>query len=410
MGIFRLVHGSYVLRFNYLQDRLRRIGVVIIVKPRLDIIIKGAETSGSTEAHLVVNPLPLNLSTVSHPLAKGSGVRAGHLKNLGVLCRLGRVAADTPAAADGLVLVAEDVAVQELGALRVGRVLEDGARLGPGDELALDRVGDVQGRGGVEDARRGEAGGPLRVVLGEDCARCACSAHPAGVLGDKLVQPGAAVLLFTVVRGTVSICGHLGSGCDDRLFYLHQGKGEEDGVVVVGICQDELVLELWAEPVLPLDRGLDTRKLGRVPHTSPGNDEHAIVRGGIVGLELGLDLIEAERGVFQECILGCPAREVVQSLDDDAVDVDIVGGNLLVHTCVVVLGEVDGDVEGHAGETLLEVCLQRVLRIALITAVPECDHAALGESSLVDLVERAVLGLGCDVDKRLATQQSEGKQ
>lgn len=154
---------------------------------------------GSTETHLVVNLPPLDLSTVSYPLAKSSGIGAWHLKNLRVLGRLGGVGADTPAAADGLVLVAEEVAVKELGALRVGRVLEDGSRLWPGDELALDGVGDVQGRGRVEDARRGEAGGPLRVVLRENGARRAGSAHPAWVLGDELVQPGAAILLLTIV-------------------------------------------------------------------------------------------------------------------------------------------------------------------------------------------------------------------
>lgn len=107
---------------------------------------------GGAETHLIVNPLPLNLIAVSHPLAKGSGVRPGHLKDLRVLGRLRRVAADPPAAAECLVLVAEDVAVQELSALRVRRVLEDGACLGPGDELALDGVRDVEGSGRVEDA------------------------------------------------------------------------------------------------------------------------------------------------------------------------------------------------------------------------------------------------------------------
>lgn len=78
---------------------------------RLDVIVKGAQTLGSTEAHLVVDPLPLDLIAVSHPLAKGSGIGTGHLKNLRVVNRLRRVAADPPAAADSLVLVAKDIAV-----------------------------------------------------------------------------------------------------------------------------------------------------------------------------------------------------------------------------------------------------------------------------------------------------------
>jgi hypothetical protein len=60
-------------------------------------------------------------------------------------------------------------------------------------------VGHVQGGGRVEDARRGEAGGPLRAVLREHGAWRAGSAHPAWVLRDELVQPGAAILLFTIV-------------------------------------------------------------------------------------------------------------------------------------------------------------------------------------------------------------------
>lgn len=292
----------------------------------------------------------------------------------------------------------------------MGRVLEDGARLGPGDELALDGVRDVQGRRRVEDAGGCECGGPLRVVLREDGAWRSGSAHPAGVLGDELVQPGAAILLFTVAQGTFSICACLALGAYTYGRYLHQSKGEEDGVIVIGIRQDELVLELRTEPVLPLDRSLDTRKLGRVPQTSPGNDEHAIVRGGIVGLERGLDLVETERGIFQECVFRSPAGEIVESLDDNTVDVDIVGSDLLVHTRVVVLGEVDSDVEGHAGEPLLEVGLQCILRVAFITTVPECDDAALGESGLVDLVERAVLGLACGLDQGLAAQERESEE
>lgn len=179
---------------------------------RLDVIVKGAQTLGSTETHLIVDPLPLNLIAVSHPLAKGSGVGARHLKNLRVVSRLRRVAADSPAATNSLVLIAEDVAVQQLGSLWVRCVLQNGTRLGPGDELALDGVGDVQGRGWVEDARRGEAGGPLSIILREDGAWRAGAANPARVLGDELVQPFAAILLFTIVSSTISLCTCLGSG------------------------------------------------------------------------------------------------------------------------------------------------------------------------------------------------------
>lgn len=79
---------------------------------RLDVIVEGAQALGSAKSHLVIDLLPLNLSTVSHPLAKSSWVCSRHLKNLWVLGRLGRVGADTPAAADSLVFVAEEIAVQ----------------------------------------------------------------------------------------------------------------------------------------------------------------------------------------------------------------------------------------------------------------------------------------------------------
>lgn len=190
---------------------------------------------------------------------------------------------------------------------------------------------------------------------------------------------------------------------------LHEVESEEDGIVVVGVGQDELVLELRAKPVVPLDGGLATRKLLAVPGVEPGDDEHAVVGRGAVGLELGQDRVMAKGRVVEEGILGTPAGVVVQGLEDDAVDEDVVGGDLVVEVAVVVLGEVDSDVEGHAGELGLKGSLQAVLLGELVTSVPEGDDTALGESGLVDLVEGTGLDLGGGVDQSLGTQEGESE-
>lgn len=60
----------------------------------------------------------------------------------------------------------------------------------------------------------------------------------------------------------------------------------------------------------------------------------------------------------------------------------------------MVLGQVDGDIEGHARESLLECLLQITPLVLLITSMPKCDGATLLESDLVDLVHAASLILG----------------
>ena len=68
--------------------------------------------------------------------------------------------------------------------------------------------------------------------------------------------------------------------------YSHEVKAEQDGVVIVGIRENNLVLELGAHPVLPLNR-FKVRKLIRPPLADPGNDGHAVVRSITLVLELG---------------------------------------------------------------------------------------------------------------------------
>lgn len=71
--------------------------------------------------------------------------------------------------------------MQELSTLGVGGVLENSASLGPRDELTLDGVGDVDGRGRSQATGGGEGGSPLSAVLAEDGAGGLSTADPAGV-------------------------------------------------------------------------------------------------------------------------------------------------------------------------------------------------------------------------------------
>lgn len=162
----------------------------------LDTIDKRTKAYRNTETHLIVDPLPLNLGAVHHPLAKRRGVGARHIQNLGIPSRLGGIAADAPAPTDSLVFIAEHVAVQELGALGVGCPLEDRSGLGPGDELALNGEGHIHGT----ERDRGEGGCQLRPIPSQECEWCSGPAYPSWVLGDELVQPSAAILLFTFFK------------------------------------------------------------------------------------------------------------------------------------------------------------------------------------------------------------------
>lgn len=165
------------------------------------VINEGAEALGSANAVLEPEAKSLDSRAVRHPLAKGSGVSAGSLEDGSVVVGKLDIAADRPSTAGLLVLGAEHVAVQELGALGVRSVLEDTAGLGPRGEATLDGVAGVDGSGRVQSAGGGEGGGPSGVVLAEDGAGSLGAADPAGVLGDELVEPLSAVLLDTVLCG-----------------------------------------------------------------------------------------------------------------------------------------------------------------------------------------------------------------
>lgn len=89
--------------------------------------------------------------------------------------------------------------MQELRALRVGSVLEDGAALTPCDEEAVLGDGDVQGGGGSHADATAEGSSIGAVGLADECHGSAGAADPAGSLGQQLLEPAKAVLLKAVV-------------------------------------------------------------------------------------------------------------------------------------------------------------------------------------------------------------------
>jgi hypothetical protein len=179
-----------------------------------------------------------------------------------------------------------------------------------------------------------------------------------------------------------------------RPIYSHQVESPQNGIIIVGVGQNKLVLELGANPIIPLDRALDIGELVGVPSARPEENVDAVPSGGVV-LERMLNLLEAVGGVVQKSALLSPARVVVQSLKNDAVNINSVAsvGELLVKATIVVLGEVDGDVESDAGESLLKGLLEGVLLVCLVSAVPNGDNIAFLQSGLVDLIKASSLVL-----------------
>lgn len=370
-------------------------------KEHLQVINKGAQALRGANLVLKVKTQPLHAGAVGHPGPKGGGVGVGHVPDGRVgdgVRGQGRVDAHRPAARGLLVLVGQDKVVQQLGGLGVGRVLEDSGVLGPGDKGGGARGGgkgrvDVVARGHLQVGARREAGGFGLVGRAEDGVGRGGAADPAGVLGEEALEPGLAELLDAVV--VVSRFLLFTDGVEAVVFLdLHKVELPQDGVIIVGVGQDQLVLELGLEEVLVRrERGI--RELVRVPEQAPREDVDAVVAGGAAGvLEGRVDLVEAEGRVVEQGALVGPARVVVQRLQDDAVDVDVVVRELVVEVAVVVLGQVDGDVERHARELGLEGGLEGVLLRRLVAAVPAGHDAALGQGGLVDLVERAALD-GC---------------
>lgn len=352
----------------------------------LDVIDQGAHALGSADAVLVPEAEALDAGAVLHPAVKGKNVGVLHLGDLGEASGGRDVAADAPAVLL-LELGGEHEGGQQLGALGVRRVLEDAAPLAPGDEIRVvgeggadvGHVGEADGRG--EGRRQGA------VLLGDEGEGRGRAADPGGILRKQLVEPGIALFLQAKRAKNTWLADMI--RCRPAYSDLHQVKGKENCVVVVGIRQDQLVLVLGLEELVKVVE-VGIGKLLGVPGVLPEQHLEGVPRGGRLVLEPWEDLVVSQWRVVQQNTLLGPAREIVDGLQVDAVDLARrLGGHLLVNSAVVVLGEVDSDVELHVGESLLKGILDKVHLVDLVAAVPEDDLATLGHGSLVDLVDCA---------------------
>lgn len=170
-------------------------------RAHLQVILKRALALRRADLVLEEEPQPLDGGAVAHELGELGRVGAGLVEGIGEARGGGDVAADAPAAGGVLVLLAQEERVQELGALRVGRILEDGAGLRPGDEAALGGERGVVGSRGLE-AEGGGEGGDVGAVGGADERGRGCRAtHPTWVIFEQLVEPFGAILLEDEVEG-----------------------------------------------------------------------------------------------------------------------------------------------------------------------------------------------------------------
>lgn len=160
----------------------------------LHIILERAETLSSSNPGLVPQLLPLDLGPVQHVGKETSDVGVGLLENVGEVG--GGIGADGPLGRSELPLVAEEPVVEQLGALGVGRVLEDGCGLGPSDVGCVGRASGVDATAAraTASAKGSNVGG---VGEGELGAGGSASTNPGRVLGEKGVEPFDTELLDT---------------------------------------------------------------------------------------------------------------------------------------------------------------------------------------------------------------------
>lgn len=103
------------------------------------------------------------------------------------------IATDRPRLHLALVLGAEQEVVQELGALLVGGIPENGSALGPAHVVALGRVREVKCGRDEAAAAGAEKGGLGLGAVGGDEGRRRGAADPARVLLQKTIEPRRAV-------------------------------------------------------------------------------------------------------------------------------------------------------------------------------------------------------------------------
>jgi hypothetical protein len=73
------------------------------------------------------------------------------------------------------------------------------------------------------------------------------------------------------------------------LEHLHQVKGIQDSVVVIRVCQNELILKLWEEKFRERCWALSSIV---VPNECPGEDRNTMPRGMSIS-ESRVDIIES---------------------------------------------------------------------------------------------------------------------
>ena len=125
--------------------------------------------------------------------------------------------------------------MQELRALRMGSILEDGAALAPSNEEAVLGYRDIEGRGGNHADAAAESGGGGAIALADECHRSGGAADPARSLGEKLFEPIDAVLPEAVVLWLVFV------SCNPPhtlVINSRQVECKKHGVVIVGIRKD----------------------------------------------------------------------------------------------------------------------------------------------------------------------------
>lgn len=89
--------------------------------------------------------------------------------------------------------------MQQLGALGMGSVLEDGTALAPVNEISVLGDRNVERGGGQQSDAAGEGGDVGAVGLADECDRSSSAADPARSLSEKLLEPAIAVLPNAVV-------------------------------------------------------------------------------------------------------------------------------------------------------------------------------------------------------------------
>lgn len=177
--------GSLICTKIPIDTVLQKLNVKVRCCSHLQIIDQGAESLRCADPVLVKQLQPLDPWTIGHETVKFVGVGGVELRQSRVSGGRRNVLEDAPHARVGgvLVLVGQEEVVQELGALWVGRVLEDGAALAPCDEEAVLGDGNVERGGGNHADAATEGCGISGVGLADECHWSGGAADPARSLG-----------------------------------------------------------------------------------------------------------------------------------------------------------------------------------------------------------------------------------